>query len=280
LNVCSSVTTIINDPGCIPVTWYADTDGDTYGDAGNTVDACVAPAGYVADSSDCDDADADKFPGNPEICDGKDNDCDGVVDNGLTFIDYYPDTDGDTFGDSGAAPVTTCDGPPAGHVADNTDCDDADADKFPGNPEVCDGKDNDCDGVVDNGLVFTDYFPDNDGDGFGGASGAPVSTCDGAPAGHVADNTDCDDGNEDVYPGAPSTAEGIDNDCNGIVDPDEAAPCPGDFDGSGFVDVQDLLVFLSDFGCSGTCLADMNNDGFTNSADLLGFLAVYGTFCP
>jgi hypothetical protein len=60
--------------------WYADTDGDGYGDATTTTADCWAPAGYVADGTDCDDADDTVNPGEADICDTLDNDCDGNKD--------------------------------------------------------------------------------------------------------------------------------------------------------------------------------------------------------
>jgi photosystem II stability/assembly factor-like uncharacterized protein len=67
---------------CTPTSWYADNDGDGYG-AGTAILACEAPAGTVADNTDCDDDDATVYPGAPELCDGIDNNCDLIVDNVL-----------------------------------------------------------------------------------------------------------------------------------------------------------------------------------------------------
>ena len=147
--------------------------------------------GYALDDGDCDDENRGMFPGAPEPCDGVDNDCDGVVDQGF-------DEDGDGH--------TTCSG----------DCQDNDGASYPGAPEQIDGLDNDCDGTPDNNT--TQY--DDDGDGYS------------------EDDGDCDDTNSLIGPGAievdlndEGEAEGFDNDCDGEVDEGELA-CPTDLDPS------------------------------------------------
>jgi hypothetical protein len=125
----------------------------------------------------------------------------------------------------------------------------------------------------------TMYFADNDLDGFGAGTGVFLCTMQ---VGFVTDNTDCDDANGAMYPNAPSTEEGIDNDCNGLVDPDEEIPtnCLGDVNDDGNRDVADLLIVLGDFGCTANCIADFDNDGNTNSSDFLAFLGFFGIPCP
>jgi hypothetical protein len=75
----------------LPLTFYADNDGDGFG-AGPAVEGCVVPPGFVENDDDCDDTDAAVHPGAEEVCNGVDDDCDGGIDEGLTF-----DDDGDGF---------------------------------------------------------------------------------------------------------------------------------------------------------------------------------------
>ncbi|MEO8706001.1 MAG: lectin-like protein, partial [Kofleriaceae bacterium] len=67
------------DDSCTPQTYFADADGDEHGDAAAAMVACVQPPDTVTISDDCDDTSGDRFPGNPEICDGVDNDCDAAT---------------------------------------------------------------------------------------------------------------------------------------------------------------------------------------------------------
>ena len=90
--------------------------------------------------------------------------------------------------------------PLSGYIETGGDCDDTESTVFPGAPEICDGLDNDCDGAIDDGLIVT-YYEDSDGDSYGN----PLVTLEDCaqPSGYVTDNTDCNDGEATVYPGAP-----------------------------------------------------------------------------
>lgn len=124
--------------------------GDTDTDAVATDDA--DHDGYSVDQGDCDDTDPNLSPAEPEACDGVDNDCDNVVDDDATdATTFYADTDGDGFGDP-SAPVLAC-FLPDGASATSDDCDDSDSEAKPGGLEVCDGSDEDCDGVIDDDSV-------------------------------------------------------------------------------------------------------------------------------
>ncbi len=211
-------------------TFYADTDGDGFGDLNSTVEACSAPSGYVADNTDCDDGNMNVNPGATEVCNGIDDDCDTQTDEGVTNT-YYADTDGDGFGDP--AVTTQACSPPMGYVANNTDCDDEDAEVNPGATEVCNGIDDDCDTQTDEGVTNT-YYADTDGDGFGDPA-VTTQACS-LPMGYVTDNTDCDDGNMNVNPGATEVCNGVDDDCDTQTDEGVTNTYYADADGDGFGD--------------------------------------------
>jgi len=146
--------------------------------------------GFTIAQGDCNDNNSAVYPGAPEPCDGLDNNCEGTIDEGF-------DNDNDTF--------TTCGG----------DCRDNDPGSNPIQAEIIDGIDNDCDGIADN---HTDQY-DDDGDGFS------------------EDQGDCDDNESDGASIGPNALEvqvdangdpqGIDDDCDGIVD-EAPIPCPTD----------------------------------------------------
>jgi hypothetical protein len=143
-----------NCPGC------TDSDGDGFSVEGGS-------CGPI----DCDDTDATVNPGEAEVCDGKDTNCDGT----RSWNDY--DIDEDSY--------AVCAG----------DCDNFDPNTYPGAPEQCDGKDNDCDS-----RIPLDER-DSDGDGY--------RPCD----------NDCDDNDFFTNPGQDEwCSDGIDNNCNGDID--------------------------------------------------------------
>lgn len=142
------------DPGrAALLTLFADGDGDGFGDPTAPRAACGQIPGFVEDDGDCDDASPVTYPGAPERCDHRDNDCDEQIDEDLSRIDWYVDADGDGFGDrDDEEPVEDC-APPEGYAPDATDCDDADENVHPDAVEVCDnGIDENCRGGADEGC--------------------------------------------------------------------------------------------------------------------------------
>jgi predicted outer membrane repeat protein len=146
-------------------TFYADADGDGFGDAANGVEACDAPDGRIPNANDCDDTEVRANPAAAEACDGIDNNCDGSVDEGVRTT-FYADVDNDGYGDPNTS-VTACEAPQK-FVTVAGDCDDRTASIGPGDQEP--GEDADGDGVLDpsedtNGNNALDDGEDLDGDG-------------------------------------------------------------------------------------------------------------------
>jgi hypothetical protein len=178
--------------------WYTDTDGDLYGDSSTALSSCAQPAGPVVDvGGDCDDTAFAVNPGQDELCNGLDDDCDDLVDADddslLDGVVLYEDTDSDGFGDDATA-TPFCDAPD-GWVETGGDCDDDAKQVHPGHPELCDGVDDDCDDLTDDddpdvhGVV--EIYADSDGDTFGDAA-VSRSACS-VLAGYVQNDDDCDD---------------------------------------------------------------------------------------
>ncbi|MBM4391461.1 MAG: putative metal-binding motif-containing protein [Deltaproteobacteria bacterium] len=196
--------------------WYADADGDLFGNAAKSVSDCSAPSGYVSDDSDCDDADGSSYPGGLEVCDGADNDCNGSADDDAVDASaWYADDDRDTWGDDGD--VTYACSQPVDKVDAAGDCNDLDPDINPGAPEHCDEVDEDCDGEIDEDAVDAEtLYADADGDGHGDAA-SPVLAC-GTSDGVVDNDDDCDDEDANNFPGNAESADGLDNDCDDMAD--------------------------------------------------------------
>ncbi|MCB9684737.1 MAG: FG-GAP repeat protein [Alphaproteobacteria bacterium] len=224
--------------------WYADADGDGWGTTRLTTRVCDVPTGFVERGGDCDDDDDAAFPGAAERCNGQDDDCDALVDEGAPGdAIWYPDLDGDGFGADDQGQLL-CD-PPSTWTPIAGDCDDTRNDISPTRFELCNGVDDDCDGLVDadDPTLATGYlaWPDADGDGHGASDGEPTWGC--SLVGASTDAIDCDDEDPDVHGAATEVCGGGDEDCDGLVDGDDPTLDPtsalqawADLDGDGFGD--------------------------------------------
>ena len=167
---------------------------------------------------DCDDNNAAIHPDVVEVCDGIDNNCNGLVDEDIPVVTYYFDSDGDLFGDANITLDTCLSAPPSGYVEVAGDCDDTNAAFNPSIVEICDDLDNNCDGNVDEGLEVTTYYLDSDGDSYGDPAMALESCLSEPLADYVLLGGDCDDSNAAIHPDAMEVLDSLDNDCNGMID--------------------------------------------------------------
>lgn len=149
------------------------------------------------ESVDCNDLNVDIYPGATEICDGQDNDCNDLVDDDpIDGTIYYPDDDGDYYGNQ-LITITACEAP-IGYTYVGGDCDDTNPNTHAYAVEICDGEDNDCNSLIDDAT-------DEDGDSFDSVCG-----------------NDCDDDDENINPDAIEECDGIDNNCDDEVDENSA----------------------------------------------------------
>ncbi|BDD01051.1 MopE-related protein [Persicobacter psychrovividus] len=260
------------NPDQILTTYYLDNDEDGFGNTDDFITSCTPLEGYVELAGDCNDNDETIFPQAPEKADNIDNNCDGQIDEGFPdtdndgiidaldncpetpnpdqqFITFFADQDKDGFGDPNNT-IQDC-LKPLGFVENSDDCDDSDPNTFPFAEELPDGKDNNCDGQIDEGFsndmdndgisdeldncptvpnpdqIIPVWYADADNDGFGDPNEA-VADCQ-QPTGFVANNQDCDDQNPQINPNATEIADNIDNNCDGQID--EGMTIDGDNDG-------------------------------------------------
>ena len=198
----------------------------------------------VVDYEDCAPEDPDVFPGNVEVCDGIDNDCNGVSDGTQAedVTTWYIDGDGDGYGSDNGAVNVACD-QPSGFADQAGDCDDLDPEVHPG----------------------TIWYPDVDGDGFGDDA-TPIESCESPGDLFIHQGGDCFDGDASVHPDADEYCDGVDTDCDGELDDADALDAGEwylDDDGDGYGG-EDTLVTSCDqpsgYGSEGGDCDDDNAD--------------------
>jgi len=192
--------------GCEPKTIYFDADNDMHGGmSGLTKLGCAdqpPPQAYAPTDDDCDEAHATVYPGAPERCNGKDDSCNGLIDENTAPEPLYPDPDGDGYYAPNAGDTVTGCLPLAGYADEPGDCAPTEAGRHPGAMEVCNLLDDNCDGRVDEGV----------------RPRCGVGRCE-------TESTTCDPADCHAGTPMPERCNGLDDDCNGIAD-DADDMCP------------------------------------------------------
>jgi hypothetical protein len=188
----------------------ADDDGDGYVPCAPWVDhGALAPSGAaLVGGGDCDDDNPWRAPGAPEVCDGFDNDCDATTEPPGGEDDGDDDTVVECADWVGRGALNSV----GALLVGGGDCDDDDPRRTPGNVEVCDGVDGDCD------LLRAPEGGEDDLDGDGWVACEPwtdvgATNLDGVT---IVGGGDCDDRRYWVHPLATEIWDGRDSDCDGV----------------------------------------------------------------
>lgn len=210
-------------------TGFIDRDGDGFGTEEKTVKfdcSDSVPVGYAKESKDCNDGSRYIHPDVEEVCNGFDDNCDGISDpeNSKDCNRYYADSDEDGYGTG--EPKCLCVSIRDYPTLETGDCDDSNRKISPSGKESCNSLDDNCNGEVDEGENIKDcraFYVDNDGDGFGSDS-KNKCLCKATGMFKAEMIGDCNDNNPAIFPGARELFDGIDNNCNGVVDENPGTP--------------------------------------------------------
>jgi hypothetical protein len=225
--------------------FYKDEDKDGYGVTYDSRCLLAPSAPFTATrTGDCDDSDPDVNPGATERCNGKDDDCDQLTDEvgAQGCRDYLLDADGDGYGVAGDAKCLCA--PSGSYTATKGgDCNDSDRAINPGATETCNGRDDNCDGQIDEERTsgqcgidgYTLYYYDGDGDRYG-LTGNTKCLCSPSGKYTATSGGDCNDSDARAHPGASAVC-GIDADCDGsLLDPGEVCDDGNSFGWDGCTD--------------------------------------------
>ena len=265
-NNCDGQTDEEDAAGC--VVYYKDLDSDGFGLSDDFKCLCSPdPTNYKApEGGDCNDGASQINPGQVELCNGKNDDCDELIDeeDALGCKDYLADVDKDGWGDE-LDKVCLCEPDLVHNSQKPGDCNDGNENSYPGAPETCGDGDTNCDGKVapPNTPGCIDFFFDGDKDGFGIATDKKCLCAEDTPW-SATEAGDCNDENKAIKPGASELCDTIDNDCDTSVDEPGALDCETyykDADKDGFGDAGDTSCQCGPQGSYTTLVPGDCNDG-------------------
>ena len=208
--------------GSTPATYFRDNDGDGAGAVATGRVFCRAPVKepWVKDSTDCDDTDPAVGPLATERCNAKDDDCDGVIDDGLSLQTWYRDVDGDGFGEDCPSCLLDACTQPMGYAARAGDCAPMNPAVFPGAPERCNHVDDNCNGQPDDPPFVDVENPGTMGQAFDCDTGQlGVCQAGGMQCVFTAASTSFEPICVARQIATPDVCgDGVDSDCSGVAD--------------------------------------------------------------